>query len=213
MATLEKPRQAVVEVSARATGGAAGNERLTALTAGILLVLLAAEGATILRIRDLVSTHVFIGMLLVPPIALKVGSTGYRFFRYYAGSRDYRLKGPPPMPIRILLAPLVLLTTALLFASGVALVALGPEGGIALGLHKASFVIWFVTMAAHVLWHVRVLPPLVGSELSRRVPVGGRTARLVLAAAALAVGLALAVATLPAAHAWAHWAATFHGDG
>ena len=213
MATVEKTRRAVVDVGARETGGAAGNERLTALVAGVLLVLLAAEGATILRMRELVSTHVFIGMLLVPPIALKVASTGYRFFRYYAGSREYRLKGPPPMPIRILLAPLVLLTTALLFASGIALVALGPRGGIVVGLHKASFVIWFFAMAAHVLWHARALPPLLGSEVGRRVAVGGRTARLVLAAAALAIGVALAVATLPAAHSWAHWAATFHGDG
>jgi hypothetical protein len=213
VATAEKPRQRALDVGVRESGGAAGNERLTALVAGVLLVLLAAEGATILRMRELVSTHVFIGMLLVPPIALKVGSTGYRFFRYYAGSREYLLKGPPPMPIRILLAPLVLLTTALLFASGIALVALGPQGGIVLGVHKASFVIWFFAMAAHVLWHVRALPPLLGSEVGRRVAVGGRTARLVLAASALAIGVALAVATLPAAHSWAHWATTFHGDG
>jgi len=30
-----------------------------------------------------VSVHMFIGMVLIPPIALKLGSTGYRFVRYY----------------------------------------------------------------------------------------------------------------------------------
>jgi hypothetical protein len=170
------------------------------------------EGATILRMRDLVTAHVFIGMLLVPPIVLKVGSTGYRFVRYYGGSLEYRLKGPPPLAIRFLLAPVVLLATAGLFGTGIALIVLGPRGGVVLGLHKASFVIWFFAMAGHVLWHVRALPPLLGSEMERRVRIGGRRTRFVLAAAALVVGLALAVAALPAAHSWAHWGATFHGD-
>ena len=59
------------------TGGPDGNERLTGSTAAILFVLLAAEGLTIVGgIRTLLSAHVFIGMLLIPPVALKLGSTG-----------------------------------------------------------------------------------------------------------------------------------------
>ena len=39
----------------------AGNERLTATTALLLLVLLAAEGVTILAIGPLLSEHIVIG--------------------------------------------------------------------------------------------------------------------------------------------------------
>jgi hypothetical protein len=64
-------------------GGTDGNRRLTATTALVLLVLLAAEGATLLALRPLLSLHVFLGMLLIPPVALKLASIGYRFGRYY----------------------------------------------------------------------------------------------------------------------------------
>jgi len=47
----------------------AGNARLTAANAAVLLVLLAVEGVTILRIRPLLSPHVFIGMVLIPGAA------------------------------------------------------------------------------------------------------------------------------------------------
>ena len=53
----------------------------------MLLVLLAVEGVTILFLRPLLSVHIFVGMLLIPPVALKLGSTGYRFVRYYQRRR------------------------------------------------------------------------------------------------------------------------------
>jgi len=213
VATYERSIEVRAVRRAEGSGGAAGNERLTGLVAAILLVLLAAEGATILRIHGLITAHVFIGMLLVPPVALKVGSVGYRVVRYYTGGLEYRLKGPPARALRILVAPAVLLSTAALFATGIALVVVGPGGGIVVGLHKASFVAWFFAMAVHVLWHLRVLPPALGSEMSRRPHVSGRSLRLALVVAALVVGVGLAAATLPAAHSWAHWAASFRADG
>jgi hypothetical protein len=78
-------------------GGTEGNEILTSATAAVLTVLLVAEGITILRMGGLVSAHMFIGMLLIPPVLLKLASTGYRFIRYYTGARIYREKGPPPL--------------------------------------------------------------------------------------------------------------------
>ena len=62
-------------------GGTDGNERLTANAAVVLIVLLAVEGATLLSLRSLLPVHVFVGMLLIPPVALKLASTGYRFLR------------------------------------------------------------------------------------------------------------------------------------
>ena len=63
------------------SGGSEGNARLTGMTGAVLILLLAAEGATILRIRGLISVHIFFGMLLIPPVLLKLASTGYRFVR------------------------------------------------------------------------------------------------------------------------------------
>src|SRR5581483_2265710 len=134
---------------AERTAGVAGNERLTAATAIVLILLLAAEGVTILFLRQLFSAYVFIGMLLIPPVALKLGSTGWRFFRYYSGRAEYVRRGPPRLPLR-LLAPLVVVSTIGVFATGVALLVLGPGGGIVLGLHKASFVVWLVVTGVHV---------------------------------------------------------------
>ncbi len=98
-------------------GGTTGNELLTNATGAILLVLLAALGLTILRIHGLLSEHLFIGMLLVPPVLLKMSSTGYRFMRYYTGDAEYTAKGPPLTALR-LLAPLVILSTVVVFATG-----------------------------------------------------------------------------------------------
>ncbi len=51
-------------------GGAEGNERLTVMTGAVLLVLLAVEGITLLRLGRLLTLHFFIGMLLLGPVAL-----------------------------------------------------------------------------------------------------------------------------------------------
>ena len=52
-------RHAAVEDSA--ASGVEGNARLTGLNGVLLVVLLAVEGATILRIRQLISVHVYVG--------------------------------------------------------------------------------------------------------------------------------------------------------
>ena len=103
-------------------GGVAGNSRLTAVTAGVLLVLLAVEGFTLLSLQSLLSWHIFVGMLLVPIVGLKMASTGYRFVRYHTGDRDYVRAGPPAPALR-LLGPIVILSTAGLFAGGVPLIS------------------------------------------------------------------------------------------
>jgi hypothetical protein len=196
----------------RATGGPEGNERLTAASAAVLFVLLAAEGVTIVFLRPLLSAHVFIGMLLIPPVALKTASTGWRFVRYYTGDRTYREKGPPLLPLR-LLAPLVVASTVALFATGVALLVVGPGRGVVLGLHKASFAVWLVAMSVHVLAYIRRVPGLARSDWRRAdpAPIGGSFARRTLLAGALVAGVVLALVTVRYAQPWVHWAAAFHG--
>ncbi|MGZ4334817.1 MAG: hypothetical protein ACXVRJ_11180 [Gaiellaceae bacterium] len=196
----------------RATGGPAGNERLTAATAGLLFVLLAAEGVTIVFLRPLLSAHVFIGMLLIPPVALKTASTGWRFLRYYTGDRSYRAKGPPLLPLR-LLAPLVVASTVAVFATGVTLLVIGPGRGVVLGLHKASFAVWLVATGLHVLAYIRRVPGLARADWRRGdpAPIGGSFARRTLLTGTLVAGVILAVATVRYAQPWVHWAAVFHG--
>jgi len=211
--SLERVR--TVGRSRRATGGPEGNERLTAASAAVLFVLLAAEGVTIVFLRPLLSAHVFIGMLLIPPVALKTASTGWRFVRYYTGDRGYREKGPPLLPLR-LLAPLVVASTVSLFATGVALLVVGPGRGVVLGLHKASFAVWLVAMSVHVLAYIRRVPGLARSDWRRAdpAPIGGSFARRTLLAGALVAGVILALVTVRYAQPWVHWATVFHGhDG
>jgi hypothetical protein len=186
-----------------------GNERLTAITGAVLLALLAAEGVTILFLRPLLPVHIFVGMLLIPPVALKLGTVGWRFLRYYAGDRRYRLKGPPGMLMRFLVAPAVVASTLLLLGTGVALLVVGPGGGILLGLHKASFVLWFGAMSIHVLAYAARLPRLAAADLRRNRL---RSARLRLGAigAALVTGVALAAGTLYLAQPWVEWARLRH---
>jgi hypothetical protein len=54
------------------SGGVTGNARLTGAVAVSLLVLLAAEGLTVPFIGQLLGPHIFIGLLLVPPVAPSV---------------------------------------------------------------------------------------------------------------------------------------------
>jgi hypothetical protein len=195
-------------------GGPDGNERLTAASGAVLFLLLAAEGVTILSIRQLLSPHIFIGMLLLPPVALKLGSTAWRFARYYGGARPYREKGPPLLPLR-LLAPVVVLSTVAVFATGIALLVVGPGGGIVLGLHKASFVVWLVATGIHVLAYLARVPRLAAADWRPHAPrVDGVLARRMLLAGGVVAGAILAVATTRYAGPWLHWATTFRGhDG
>src|ERR1700750_2681579 len=92
------------------TGGPAGNALLTAWTGLVLLVLSVGELLTLFDVRGLISWHVAIGALLIPPALMKTASTGWRLSRYYAGHPAYRESGPPPLLLR-LLGPLVVLST------------------------------------------------------------------------------------------------------
>lgn len=187
--------------------GPVGNSRLTALTAIPLLVLLAIEGLTLLSLRSFLEWHVFVGMLLVPLVVLKIASTGYRFLRYYSGRRDYVDAGAPPILLR-LLGPVVLASTTVLFASGLALAALGPGQSFVLLLHKASFAVWVGALGIHVLAHIVRIPSLTAPDLRGERKITGSRLRLGLVATAVVAGAILAVMTLPLALHWAHWMQT-----
>jgi hypothetical protein len=167
-------------------------------------VLLAVEGVTILRVRALLTPHVFIGMLLVPPVLLKMGSTIWRFARYYLGDPAYRHRGPPLRIFR-LIGPVVIVLTLAVFATGIALL-LGPRSWRSqmLLLHRASFIVWLAVIAVHVLGHLADTARLAPRDWLRRSrhQVDGAGARQWAIAASLAVGLILAVIVVPRVGPW-----------
>ncbi|MBS1860485.1 MAG: hypothetical protein JSS68_02115 [Actinobacteria bacterium] len=187
------------------SGGVAGNARLTGAVAVALLVLLAAEGVTIPLIGKWLGPHMFIGLLLIPPVALKLASTGYRFARYYTHDGRYVRKGPPPILLRVL-APGVVLTTIAVFGTGVALLFTGPPSSTLILAHKVSFIAWVAFMSLHVLGHLLELPRLVSADWRRDGPPEARLAGPGLRASALAgaivLGVALGFLALAAGRPW-----------
>ena len=186
-------------------GGPDGNEQLTATTGVILIALLAVLGVTILRVQQLISVHLFVGLLLLGPVALKMASTGYRFVRYYTHSDAYRRKGPPEMLMRVI-GPLVVLSTVVVFASGVVLLFQGPtQRGQWVGIHKASFIVWLVFTGLHVLGHLQHLPGSLRAAHASSDRTGrsaGGAGRWITIAGALVGGAVLAIVLIPHFAAW-----------
>lgn len=220
------------------SGGNEGNERLTTATGMILIVLLAVIGVTILRIGQLISVHLFVGLLLIGPVALKMASTGYRFMRYYTGDAVYRRKGPPELILRAI-GPIVVLSTVGVLVSGVILMLQGrAHRDPMLLIHKLSFIAWIVFTAVHVLGHVPELvsyiPGLRRSSRAQEVrqtlldlrgtshldpqrelptePVAGGAGRSIALIGALVAGLILAIVLIPHYGVWTHHLAGFGGD-
>jgi hypothetical protein len=113
--------------------------------------------------------------------------------RYYLRGEEYVRRGPPHLFLRVLVAPVLLLSTLVLFSTGVALLVLGQTEGTVVGLHKASFIVWFGAAGLHVLAHALKLPGVL------RGKVPGVALRVSLVTGAVLSGALLAIATLPAA--------------
>jgi hypothetical protein len=196
----------------RGLGGPEGNERLTALTGAVLLVLLAAEGLTLLRLGRLLYWHFFLGFLLIGPVCLKIGSTVYRFSKYYTRDEPYVHKGPPQPLLRII-GPFIVLTTITVLATGV-LLGIDHQPRVFFGysllmLHKLSFLVWVGLMGIHVLAYLPHLPKLLAADAFAKRSlrtVGGRGIRYSLLVLSLGTGVILAI--------WgAHLYSTWHRFG
>jgi hypothetical protein len=193
--------------------GPSGNHRLITSVGLVLLVLLGVEALTTLALQSYLSVHIFLGLLLLPPVALKLAAAGWRFFRYYAHNKLYRLDGPPRLLLR-LLAPVLVGSTLTLFGSGVALIVIGHGDGFLKSVHGISFIVWGVLMIVHVLAYL-VQTLRVGSADWRHhaalVVAGARSRRAALVGALLA-GVIVALATYPAQRAWLNNRHSHRGD-
>lgn len=182
-----------------------GNARLTAAVGVLLLVPIAVELATIvLGVHTFMSWHVFVGVALIPPILLKLGSTGWRFVRYYTRGAAYVEHGPPQIAMR-LLAPLFIVATVVLFTSGVMMGLLhGHALEIARRLHGPSAAIWVVLLGIHVLVYLRRALSSTSRDLHQatRRGVQGAAWRTYALATAVVCGFVIAAAIVPAQHHW-----------
>lgn len=198
-------------MDAAGDAGAEGNERLTAITGSLLLVLFAIEGVTILQLGGMLYWHYFFGFLLVGPVCVKVCSTFYRFARYYTGKPAYVRKGPPMIVLRVL-GPFVVLTSCAVLLTGILLGFSKSEtvaGLPMLFLHKGFFIVWAGAMTIHVLAYLWRLPRLVASDLpgARRMHgaatvVGGSALRWSVTVLGLGAGLVFAVLAANLSSSW-----------
>lgn len=190
-------------------GGTTGNELLTVSGGVLLIVLLAVIGLTIIALGRLLWVHLFVGMLLLGPLTLKLASTAYRFVRYYTHNPRYRSAGPPVALLRVI-APIVVISTLTVFASGVALLLAGPGArGTLLPIHKVSFIVWIAFTSLHVLGHLATVRRGLRADYAPAASIGGapagRAGRVLSLAGALTAGLVLATLLIPQFGPWLHY--------
>ena len=191
--------------------GVVGNERLTALAGAVLLVLILVELVSSASLHAGLAIHIFVGVGLSGPLVVKIGSTFYRFLRYYTRSPAFVRRGPPRLALRVL-APLLIATTLVVIGSGIGLVVTGPRSaGPLLPLHGLSVLVWLPLIAIHVfayLW--RTLRSLADdwSKHPDRSEHLARGLRLGMNLGTLLGGAIAALLVLPFAAPWSTWIAT-----
>ncbi|MHB1986951.1 MAG: cytochrome b/b6 domain-containing protein [Acidimicrobiales bacterium] len=185
------------------------NARLTATTGLVLIVLLFLEGLTIPFIVRLVSWHILIGLVLIPPLLVKTASVTWRFGHYYLGDPRFRRAGPPH-PLLRALGPLVMFSTLVVFGSGVILWLAGPADHTMFLLHQLSFVAWFVVIALHIAGHLLRATRLAAADAKQakgggQVPTRERQqarGRRRVVVASLVVGLLVGLAGRSLSTSW-----------
>jgi hypothetical protein len=181
-----------------ATGGPAGNARLTAWLGLLLLVAFVVECATLIQLGGLIQLHIIVGVLLVGLVLAKTATTGWRILRYYRGDPLYRRAGPPPMILRVL-GPLVVIGGLAVLGTGLALVALGrathavlltvgPLRIDAVTLHQVAFVVWLAVTVPHTVTRLVPAMQLVLGRGRRVLPRSGAVLRVIAVVAVLALG-------------------------
>ena len=161
-----------------------------------MFLLVAAIAATTMFLPLLLPEHYLIGLLLVPPLLLKMATTGYRFLRYYTRSAAYRLAGPPPVLLQLAVAPILVASTVAVFASGIELWLFGLRFGSGwMTAHTLSAVLFTLAVGAHMVGHLRRSAEATVEELGSPAPRSAFTRRSLVTASVL-LGAVLAAVSL-----------------
>jgi hypothetical protein len=180
--------------------GPAGNARFTALTGTMLLLPLAVVLASGVFFGDARTVHFFAGFVVIPPVGLKLATTGWHAARYYIRDRrdhGYRALGPPGWTSRAL-GPVLVAAAILVLGSGVALWVQRTEHGPWSTVHTDSAVVLALALGGHLLlrawrtaWHTAADLGMVAAP-----PLPGRTWRRAMVTASLACGVVIAAAAV-----------------
>ena len=175
-----------------------GNMRLTSIAGIVIFFELVVIGVTVPAIGQFLTLHVVVGYMLIPPLLLKLGSTSYRFVRYYIKTPRYAKAGPPTILLRVI-APLLVTSTVVLMVSGVVLMVVGPNAAstqLWKTLHQASFILWFGLAAIHIIAYFPKAAYQAGGELGLktigRLRFSGVKPEFAIARIAVAVAFMLA---------------------
>ena len=147
-----------------------------------------------------------LGLILVPPVLLKIASTTWRMTAYYRGNAAYREKGPPALALRVL-GPFLVVLKMLVFLSGIALIVCPrPLHGGFLIVHKASFYLWLLALVIHLAAHAKNVIRLAGKDIARhtRMRTAGARYRLLTLTSSLVLGSAIALALAHRAETYLH---------
>ena len=189
--------------------GVTDNERFTALVSLVLLVLIMVELVTSAFLRLWLPAHTVVGVGLSGPLLVKMGSTGWRFLRYYTRASAYVRRGPPPLVLRVL-GPVLLVTTLVMGGSGIGLVVTGPLQPFLL-IHVFSALVWLPLIAVHSLAHLQQVPRSIAPDWNPKLGSrfhAGRGLRLGINLGALLLGVIGAWLLFPAATPLFAWSQT-----
>jgi hypothetical protein len=182
--------------SQRLASGVLANQRVTSVVGALLSLLVVAIAVTTLSMPQFLPAHYVVGLLMLPPVVLKLATTGYRFARYYLGATAYRLAGPPAQLQRLLIAPVLVASTAAVFASGIELWLFGLRFGSSwTTAHTLSAVVFVFALGAHLVAHLRGSAEATLAETTAP-PSRPVTTRRVLVLGTLLFGVVLAGASV-----------------
>jgi Ni/Fe-hydrogenase subunit HybB-like protein len=142
--------------------------------------------------------HFAIGFAIIPPLLVKLSSTGWRAANYCLRREPYRSGGPPQLIPR-LLAPLLVVSAIVATVTGVVLWVLGRQRGGWATLHTDSVVVLAIVLALHTLTYIQ--RAVRASSRSLAVVESTREERIMLWTLAVAlVAAVLAISVEPPWH-------------
>ena len=180
-----------------------GNARLVALSGLVLLVLLPVPYVSAVSLDLLWRVHFFSSLVLIPLLLVKLAGTGWRAVRYYLRDAGYRADGPPH-PMARLSAPILVLSTIVLFVSGVVMMLDGDRFAPWSTVHNGAAIVFTGALGLHLLAHLWDAPAAAAADLRRSrtdsaPEVRGGRRRVVLTVAAFVLGITLATIAMPSA--------------